>query len=222
VLDLTTVNRRGIIALGLAGVFLLACVWALWDRLGAVLLLAVASPLAAAFLFPKDTGLFPRLVLGAAIDGALAALAFLPVLGDLIDAGAAVVALVVLIMRSRQVAVSVPGGIACAALYLFLWFEAGLLPRALSVSGRSPGFWGYCAAIIGSVLAGAVILAVLTALLGLIYRRDRARAVFAMVGFPWFLLTFVLTLFLPNSRVREAGRQAYELRRFGRAGGGDA
>jgi hypothetical protein len=184
-------------AVSLSGIYLAACAWALWDRLDAIVLLAVASPLAAGFMLPRGTGKFSRMAAGALIDAFLAALALVPVVGDFIDLGASAVALVLLVMRFRQLASSLPGGLACLVLYAFLWFEARLLPGRLSVSGTHHALWLYPVLVLASVLAGGVILAAAAMLLGLAYHGDRAKAIFRTLGFPWFLITFCLTIFLP-------------------------
>jgi hypothetical protein len=207
------VDKRGIAAMSLAAVYLIACVWALWDRLGAVLLLVAASPVAASFMFPKGTNMLTRMFIGALIDGFLAVLAFVPVLGDLIDLGASVAALVLVAVRFRRFASSVPGGLACVVLYVFLWYEAGFLPHRLAASGVQHGFWFYPVIVIAAALAGGVILAALTAILGLLYDRDHARSIFCTIGFPWFLITFFLTIFLPNSHVQHAHQSAEFARR---------
>ena len=96
--------------------------------------------------------------------------------------------------------------IACvwALLWAFVWLEAGFLPHRLSVSGPHHGFWFYPAIIVASVLAGGMILTALTLLLGLLYDGDRAKAVFRTMGFPWYLITFFLTIFLPGSHAKHA------------------
>ena len=197
-------DKRELTALSLAGIYLAACVWALWNRLDAVLLLAIASPVAARFMFPKGANTFTRMFVGASIDASLAALAFVPVMGDLVDLGASAVAVVLLIMRFRQFATGLPGGLACVALYAFLWFEASILPRQLSVSGIHQAFWLYPVTVLISILAGSVILVVVTMLLSLIYSGDRAKTVFFTIGFPWYLTTFFLTIFLPKRHVKNA------------------
>jgi hypothetical protein len=207
------VDKRGVTAASLAGVYLAACVLALWHRFDALLLLGVLSPVAASFMFPKGTNIFTRMIIGGAIDAFLAALAFVPLLGDLIDLGASVVAMVLLIVKFRQLASSLPAGLACLLLYLFVWSEAGSLPRRLSVSGVPHEFWFYPAVIVSSLLAGAAILAALTALLRLLYDGDWAKALFCTVGFPWYLLTFFLTIFLPNGHVKRAHRAVAGARR---------
>ena len=201
-------NKREVIAVSLAGVYLAACVWALWDRLDAVLLFAAASPVAANFMFPKGTNIFSRILIGTFIDAFLAALAFVPVMGDVIDLGASIVATVLLIVRFKQFVSSLPGGLACAMLYVFLLFEASFLPPRLSVSGAHHAFWFYPAIGIASVIAGSAILAVLAILLGLLYEGDRAKAIFCTIGFPWYLVTFFLTIFLPNKHVQRAHQAA--------------
>jgi hypothetical protein len=205
------VDKRELTAVSVSCVYLVACVWALWDRLDAVLLLAAVSPVAASSMFPKGTNIFVRMLLGAFIDAFLAALAFVPVMGDIIDLGASVVAIVLLAVRFKQFATSLPGGLACLVLYLFLWFEAGFLPHQLSVSGHHP-FWLYLVIVIAGALSGGVLLSVLALLLSLMYDGDRAKAVFCTIGFPWYLITFFLTIFLPNRHVKHA-RQAAEIAR---------
>jgi hypothetical protein len=204
------VGKRQVAAVVLAGVYLAACTWALWNRLDAIVLLALASPLAAGFVLPPGSSRPSRMLAGALIDALLAALALVPVVGDFIDLGASAVALVLLIMRFRQLASSLPGGLACLALYAFLWFEASLLPGRLSVSGTHHAVWFYPVIVVASVLAGGVILAAATMLLGLMYGGDRAKAIFRTVGFPWFLITFFLTIFLPSRRAKP-GHQAAEI-----------
>jgi len=201
-------DKREVTAVSLASVYSAACVWALWDRLDAVLLLAVTSPVAASFMFPKGTNIFQRMLLGAFIDAGLAALAFLPILGDLIDLGASIVAMVLLITRFKQFASSIPGGLACVILYIFLWFEAAVLPHRFSASGIHHTFWFYPAVVMTSALAGGVILVALALLLGLMHERDWAKAVFCTIGFPWYLITFFLTIFLPNRHVKRAHETA--------------
>jgi len=210
------VDKRKVAAVSLAGVWLAACAWAPWDRLGAVVLLAVASPLAAGFILRQDGrgggSRFSRMFVGALIDAVLAALALVPVLGDFIDLGAAAVALVLVIMRFRKFASSLPGGLACLLLYVILWFGSRLASHQLSGSAIHHAFWLYPVVVIASVLAGGVILVALTLLLSLVYDKDRAKAVFYTLGFPWFLITFLLTIFLP-SRHKPRGHQVAELAR---------
>ncbi len=205
-------DKRKIIAMSLGGVYLAACAWALWDRLDAVLLFAVVSPVAASFMFPKGANVVPRILIGALIDSFLAALAFVPVMGDLVDLGASVVAMVLLIVRFRQFVSSLPGGLACLVLYAFLWLEAGFLPHRLSVASIHHAFWFYPVMVIASALVGGVILVALARLLSLMYDGDRAKAIFCTIGFPWYLITFLLTIFLPNRDVERA-HQAAELTR---------
>jgi hypothetical protein len=202
------VDKRKVAAVTLAGVYLAACAWAPWNRLAAIVLLAVASPLAARFMLPKGTSKFGRMFAGALIDAVLAALALVPVVGDFIDLGASAVALVLLIARFRQVASSLPGGLACLALYAFLWFEPGIARPVLSGSRVHHAFWFYPGMVIAGVLAGGAILAAVTLLLGLMYDRDRAKAIFCTLGFPWFLVTLFLTIFLPSRRGRRARQGA--------------
>jgi hypothetical protein len=156
------VRKHQVIAVILACVYLGACAGALWDRLAAILLFAAVSPIAARIGFPRDGGTFTRILAGAVLDGSLAALAFVPGLGDAIDLGASLVAFVLLILRFRQLASGVPGGVACLVLYAFLWFEAKLLPHQFSVSVIHHGSAFYAGIIIASMLAGGIILTVLT------------------------------------------------------------
>jgi hypothetical protein len=209
------VDKPKVAAVSLAGIYLAACAWSLWDRLDAILLLAVASPLAAGFMLPRETSKFSRLFMGALIDAFLAALALVPVVGDFIDLGASAVALVLLIMRFRQFVSSLPGGLACLVLYAFLWFEARLSPHGLSVSAVHHAFWFYPVIVIASVLAGGAILAVLTMSLGLMYHGDRAKAIFCTIGFPWLLIAFLITIFLPSRHARHAHQGAEIARRPG-------
>jgi branched-subunit amino acid ABC-type transport system permease component len=141
---------------------------------------------------------------GALIDAFLAALALVPVVGDFIDLGASAVALVLLVTRLRQFASILPGGLACLALYAFLWFEASLLPDQLPLSAVHHALWFYPVIVIASALAGGAILAAATMLLGLMYHRDRAKAIFCTIGFPWFLITLFLTIFLPHRHLKRA------------------
>jgi hypothetical protein len=208
------VDRRDTFAAIFSAVYLAACILALWDRLGAILLLAAASPLAASFMFPKGMNMLARILLGASIDAVLGALVFVPVIGDMIDLGASVVAMVLLIVKFKRLASSLPGGLACLLLYLFIWFEAGFFPHRFSVSTIHHVFWFYIVAVIISALVGGAILAVLATLLGMMYEGDRTHAVFCTIGFPWYFIMFFLTIFLPNSHVRHA-HQAAETARYG-------
>lgn len=207
-----TVEKRKVVALGLAGVYVAASVWALWSRLDAVLLFALVSPVGASFMFTDEANLLSRVLVGAFIDTALAALAFVPLLGDLIDLGAAVAALVIVIVRFRRLAGALPGGLVCLGLYAFLWFEASLLPHQLSVAGVSRALWFSLLMALASAVAGSALLLGLIALLGLAYDRDRKKAIFYAVGFPWYLITFLLTIFLPNHQAKDAPQTSARLR----------
>lgn len=88
------------------------------------------------------------------------------------------------------------------------------MPHGFSVSAVHHAFWFYILAVIISALVGGVILAVLATLLGMMYEEDRAHAVFCTVGFPWYIMMFFLTIFLPNSHVRHA-HHAAEMARNG-------
>ena len=66
--------------------------------------------------------------------------------------------------------------------------------------------------VIAGVLAGGAILAVATMLLGLMYHGDRAKAIFRTLGFPWFLVTFCLAIFLPS----RSGRTVHQAAEIGR------
>jgi hypothetical protein len=198
------VDKRKVAAVSLAGIYLAACAWSLWNRLDAVALLALTSPMAAGFMLPRGTSKFSRMFTGALIDAFLAALALVPVVGDFIDLGASAVALVLLVTRLRQFASILPGGLACLALYAFLWFEASLLPDQLPLSAVHHALWFYPVIVIASALAGGAILAAATMLLGLMYHRDRAKAIFCTIGFPWFLITLFLTIFLPHRHLKRA------------------
>ncbi len=207
-------GKREITAISLGGVYLAACALALWHRLDAVLLFAVVSPVAASFMFPQGTGVYTRILIGTLIDSLLAALALVPVMGDLIDLGAGAVAFVLLIVRFRQFASSLPGGLACLVLYAFLWIEPSFLPHRLSVAAPHHASWFYPVIIIASVLAGGLILAALTMLLSLLYGRDRPKAIFCAIGFPWYLITFLLTIFLPNRHADQSHQSAEVARRI--------
>lgn len=205
-------DLRKITALSLGVIYLGACVWALFNRLDAILLFAVVSPVAASLFFPKESGVVSRMFVGAVIDGLLAALAFVPVLGDFVDGVATVVAVVLVVARFRQLIISLPGGLACLVLYGFLWSEAGLLPDRFSLTGGHHGLGADLTVVPASVLAGGALLAATAWLLGVVYKGDRARAIFSAAGFPWFLITFFVTIFLPHRDVERA-HQAADLTR---------
>jgi hypothetical protein len=81
------------------------------------------------------------------------------------------------------------------------------------VSGAHHPSWYYPAAVALAVLAGGVLLGLLAWLLSLMYDRDRARAVFFIIGFPWYLATFLLAIFIPDHNVKHAHHVAAGARR---------
>ena len=70
--------------------------------------------------------------------------------------------------------------------------------RAAAGSGAHHGVPVDVAAALVSALVGVAVVLIFVALAGLT-RQERTRAVFFTVGYPWYLVMFAITLFLPDA-----------------------
>jgi hypothetical protein len=177
---------------GLVACYAVACAWSLWSRVHAVEFLATASLASAGFLIARAMGRLAAGVLADVLAGGVAVL--LPGVGEVADAIAALVAVSVMSRKFVRFMGTLPYGVACCGLYLGLWF-----------AGR------WTAAVTGSHPALLVGAAVLVALVGILFLSLVVRAamwagaswtdaVLNTVGYPWVLLMFVVTYFIPEQR----------------------
>ena len=198
-------DRRTSVAALFAVTYATACVWALWSPLWATLLLAAASPAAAGFASAREGGGRPgRLFLGLLADAVMAGIAIvLPVVGDVFDAAVVLTAAAFMFRKTWRFVLEIPGGLACAVLYLFLWTERDFLPHPSFAPGIHHGWWFYPAVVIVSAAAGSAVIAVLAALTGTAGSRGYPMAVLRAVGYPWYFLLFALTFFVPDRRARQ-------------------
>jgi hypothetical protein len=203
------VSRRALFAVIVAAVYAAACAWALWSALWATLLLIAVSPVAAGFLSAKTgDGRVMRFMAGAVIDAIMAAVAIdLPIAGDALDGAILLVAAIAMFGKIKRFVVDVPVGLAWLVLVVILWTERYFLPHASSGPGIAHEWWFHPAVALAGVATGCAVLAALTALLGLIGDRDYPKALFRVVGYPWYVLAFVITFMVPDKRVKAARRR---------------
>jgi hypothetical protein len=192
-----------------AALYAAACAWALWSPLWATLLLIAAAPVAAGFLRAEAGGArVTRFMAGAVIDVIMAAIAIdLPVAGDVLDGVVLLVAAIAMFGKIRRFVTDLPGGLACLVLFVILWTERDFLPHPSSAPGAHHEGWILVAIAIAAVATGGVLIAALTALLGLISDRDYPKALFRVVGYPWYVLAFVIMFMVPDKRVKAAYRR---------------
>jgi hypothetical protein len=200
------VSRRALFAVFVAAVYAAACAWALWSALWATLLLIAASPVAAAFLSSDaGGGRVTRFMAGAVIDAIMAAFAIdLPIVGDVLDGAIMLVAAIAMFGKIKRFVSDMPAGLAWLVLFVILWTERHFLPHPSSAPGIHHGWWLYPVVVLVGVVTGGGVIAALTALLGLMSDRDYPKALFRTVGYPWYLLAFVITFMVPDKRVKAA------------------
>jgi hypothetical protein len=198
------VDRRALSAVIFAAVYAAACVWALWSALWATGLLIAVSPVAAGFLRSSSGGrLVTRFMAAAVIDAIMAAIAIdLPVVGDALDGAILLVAAIAMFAKIRRFVSDAPAGLACLVLFAVLWTERDFLPHPSFAPGIHHGWWFYPVIVVSSAATGAAVIAVLTALTGLISDRDYPKALFRAVAYPWTVLAFVITFMVPHRRAK--------------------
>jgi hypothetical protein len=203
------VSRRTLVAVIFAAIYAAACAWALWSALWATLLLIAASPVAAGFLTSDaGGGRVARFMAGAVIDAIMAGIAIdLPIVGDALDGAILLVAAIAMFGKIKRFVLDMPAGLACLALFVILWTERDFLPHPPSAAGVHHGWWFSPAVVLAAVVTGGAVIAALTALLGLISDRDYPKALFRAVGYPWYVLAFVITFMVPDKRVKAAYRR---------------
>jgi hypothetical protein len=203
------VSRRTLFAVIFAAVYAAACAWALWSALWATLLLIAVSPLAAGFLSSEaGRGRVPRFLAGAVIDAVMAAIAIdLPIAGDALDGAILLIAAIAMFGKIKRFVLDVPVGLAWLVLFVILWTERYFLPHPSSAPGAHHGWWLYPAVVLAAVVTGAAVIAALTALLGLMSDRDYPKALFRAVGYPWYVLAFIIMFMVPDKRVKAAYRR---------------
>jgi hypothetical protein len=168
----------------------------------AISLFALASLASVGF---TATSIVKRVMIGVGTSAAAVAVAvLLPVLGDAVDAIAAVIALVLMISKWKRFLINIPNGLACFAIYAVLWEAAGQIPRQFAVVGVHHEFWFFPAVILASAAVGALILVTLSALIGLL-GKDLTSSIFYTVGYPWYLVMFIITFFVPDAAAEDAG-----------------
>ena len=194
----TSVLRVAVSVL-LVACYATACAWSLWSRAHAVEFFALASVAAAGFVSAGAAGRVVAGVLADLLAGTAAVT--LPVLGDVADAAAAALAVVLMSGKFLRLARTLPFGVACLGLYLGLWSLAGRLPLALRPGTGHGVRWLEALAAVLLAAAGALYLLVV-AQLARWAGAERTTAVLRTVGFPWMLLMFVVTWFVPDKSGR--------------------
>ncbi len=180
---------------GLVGCYALACVWALWNRTDAVFAFGGASLVTIGYISPR---IVQRVLLGFVLDAIAAALLFLPAIGDVIDAVGGLVAIVVFVGKWARFLRNLPCGIAWCGLFATLWYETRILPPSFSVTASSHSFWFYLMIVVASAVGGALVIVLLTGLARLVTRHEHSRAMFYSIGYPWYLLMFLIAFFVPD------------------------
>ncbi len=185
----------------LVGCYAAACVWSLWSRLHAIEFFAVASLASAGFVVVSSTG---RVVLGVLADLAAGGVALiLPAIGDALDGVAALLAVSLMSGKFLRLVKTLPFGLACAGLYLGLWSLARHLPAPLQAAAGH--HFGPQVALTAVLVAVAAVL-YLALVAGLAHRlgKEWTAAVFHTVGYPWVLLMFIATFFVPDRHPAQA------------------
>jgi hypothetical protein len=202
------VSRRAVFAVIFAAGYAAACAWALWSPLWATVALIAVSPVAAGFLTAEaGRGRVTRFMAGAVIDAIMAAVAIdLPVAGDVLDGAILLVAAIAMFGKIKRFVTDLPAGLACLVLFVILWTERDFLPHPSSAPGAHHG-WILAAIAVAGAATGGVVIAALTALLGLMSDRDYPKALFRVVGYPWYVLAFVIMFMVPDKRVKAAYRR---------------
>ena len=192
-------SLRGAVSVLLVGCYAAACAWSLWSRAHAIEFFAVASVASAGFVVVSATGRVMAGVLADLLAGGVAVA--LPVLGDVVDAAAAALAVVLMSGKFLRLAKTLPFALACLGLYLGLWSSARQLPAALRPgTGHGVGWLEAVAAVL-LALAGVLYLLVV-ARLARWAGGEQSTAVLYAVGYPWVLAMFVVTYFVPDKSAR--------------------
>jgi hypothetical protein len=172
-----------------------AYAWSLTGRADAVAFLTLAGVASAPFLIVSGPGRILAGVLADLLAGSVAVV--LPAIGDLLDAAAALAAAALMSGKFLRLARTLPFGVACVGLYLGLWTLPGDLGSLCGwTPGRPLGLAGTLAAVLAA-LAGALYL-LLVAGLTRWAGGSGAAAVLQTVGYPWVLLMFLSTFFVPD------------------------
>jgi hypothetical protein len=190
-------------AIVLGGIYVAACGWALWHPLAATLLLLATSPVAAALLWEgKGDGWIRRTTIGLGIDAALAGVPIvLPFLGDLLDVAVVLVGIALLWRKLIAFIVNLPSGAACLALYALPWIARHVLAYGPSAPAHH-GFWLCLAAVATSATLAAAALLLCTVPVSRLHDGNWAGAVLRVLSYPWYLLVFGITFFVPDRRIR--------------------
>lgn len=188
-------STRAAAAVLLVAGYAVACAWSVWNRAHAIEFFAVASLLSAGFTVVSVTGRVVAGVLADLLAGGVAVA--LPVLGDIADATAALLAVALMSGKFVRLLKTLPYGLACLGLYLGLWSLAGQLPSALR---HGPGWHTGAGALL--LATTGVLYLLLVALLARLAGAERDTAVLHTVGYPWVLLMFLVTYFVPDKSPR--------------------
>lgn len=189
-------STRTAIAVGLVACYGAACAWSLWNRDHAIEFFVAASLFSVGYIF---SNMLERVMVGVVISTAAAALGLLvPGVGDLIDAAAALVATFFMLDKFKRFGRNLVAGIGCFALYAILWSAGGHLPHQDVVRGAHHGAWFDTAIIAISSIVGILLLLLIVGI-GKLFDDRPTRTVFYTVGYPWYLLMFIVTYFVPGS-----------------------
>ena len=186
---------RAVVSVLLVACCAAACAWSLWSRAHAIEFFALTSVASAGFIIVPAAGRVLAGVLADLLAGGVAV--GLPVLGDLVDAAAAALAVVLMSGKFLRLAKTLPFGLACFGLYLGLWSLARGLPAALRPGTGHGAGWLVVVTAALLALAGALYLLVV-ALLARWAGAQWTTAILHTVGYPWVLVMFLVTYFVPD------------------------
>ncbi|MEY9962559.1 hypothetical protein ABIA33_000585 [Streptacidiphilus sp. MAP12-16] len=185
----------------LVACYAVACAWSLWSRVHAIEFFALASVASAGFVIVSSTG---RVVAGILADLLASGVAVvLPGIGEVADAIAAVVAVSVMSRKFLRFLKTLPYGLACCGLYLGLWSTGRHISSAFGTEGEGhPAAFRILTAVL--VTIGGLLYLFLITRLALWAGGEWTAAVFYTIGYPWVLLMFVVTYFIPDASRHEA------------------
>jgi hypothetical protein len=175
--------------------------WSLWSRVHAVEFLALSSVASAGFIIVGATS---RVVAGILADLLASGIAVvLPGIGEMADAIAALVAVSVMSRKFLRFLKTIPYGLASCGLYLGVWSIGRNLAPVFGTEGA------------GNTQVPRIAAAVLVATAGLLYMflisriallagSEWTTAVFYTVGYPWVLIMFIVTYFIPDKSTQKA------------------
>lgn len=161
----------------------------------AVEFLALSSVASAGFIIVGATSRVVAGLLADLLAGGIAVV--LPGIGEMADAIAALVAVSVMSRKFLRFLKTIPYGLACCGLYVGVWSIGHTLSPVFGTTGT------------GHAPLARLLTAVSVAAVGLLYLLLISRiavwaggewttAVFCTIGYPWVLIMFVVTYFIPE------------------------